>query len=126
MKALLKYIPIQFVLGFFLPKTMAAFAVWKAAKSPANTLALGEAGANEILALIDPALEAKVEEYEHQAAPLLTTVFSAIDEPNAHNVEVATTEAVTLGATLLKSKADPVKIQAALANVFDVINAEIA
>ena len=126
MKSLLKFLPITTILGWFLPKTLAAYTVWQANKTPETTLALGENAANEILTMVDPALEATVEQYESQAAPLITSVFSAIESPTPQSVELAVTEAVTLAATLLKSKADPAKVQAALANLFDVINAELA
>ena len=126
MKALLKLLPITTILGWFLPKTLAAYTAWQANKTPETTLALGENAANEILTLVDPALEATVEQYETLSAPLITSVFTAIEDPSKETVELAITEAVTLGATLLKSKADPAKIQAALAGLFDVINEETA
>lgn len=126
MKALLKFLPITTILGWILPKTFAAYTAWQANKTPETTLALGENAANEILTMVDPALEAIVEQYETQAGPLITSVFSAVESPSKQSVELAITEAVTLGAALLNSKADPATIQTALASVFDIINAETA
>jgi hypothetical protein len=125
LKSLLKFVPVDTILGWLLPDVEAKLAAVKANPVAENYVALGEAVANAALQEFDPALLPKVEAYETLAAPAITAIIGAIDEPGIKTTEAAIVSAITVIAQVIGSKATADEIQGAAIGVLTVLNKEI-
>jgi hypothetical protein len=125
LKSLLKFVPIDTILGWLLPDVETALTAVKANPIPENFLKLGEAVGNAALQQFDPALLPEVQKYETLAAPTITAIIGAIEAPSATSIESAIVSAITLAAQVTNSKATPEEIQATAVSVIAVLNKEI-
>lgn len=125
MNTLLKLLPVQTILGYFFPDSIAKFKAWQAAKTPENYVALGEAAANELASHFDAKLVPVLAKYEQVANPAIESIIAAVEAPGVKSVETAAIVTGTALAKILGSKSTPEEIEAAALQFVKVLNAEI-
>lgn len=125
MKALLKYIPFQTIIGWFFPDLMAKFEVWQSAKTPESLVALGEAAAEALAAQFKPDLLPAIKHYEEVGAPAIESIIVAVETPSIKSVEVAAISVGKALAQVLGSKSTPDEIEAAAIAFVNVLNKEV-
>lgn len=128
MNTLLKILPIQTILGYFFPDSVAKFQAWQVSKTPENYVALGETAANELAAHFDAPLVPVLAAYEGIANPVIESIISASEASATDRtkaVEIAVVAALTAGAKILGSKTAPDVIQAEAVRIVGILNTEI-